>query len=121
MQTARRRGRYGHRDATMILVPTAMDSGWLTVPDDGISRLEAGIVARAAAQAGPAKCSSVAGAGVGALRRMQRDMPSASYVFTTERGSPTPSAGFRKMLARTGDACPGVSRPSPHAAPCVRL
>src|SRR5438477_91963 len=34
----------------------------------------------------------------------KRDMPSASYVFTTERGSPMTCAGFRKLLARTGDA-----------------
>src|SRR2546425_2053474 len=39
-----------------------------------------------------------------ALRRVQRDMPSAAYVFTTARGSPMTSAGFRKLLARTGDA-----------------
>ena len=37
-----------------------------------------------------------------ALRRVQREMPRSPYVFTTERGGPMTSAGFRKMLARIG-------------------
>jgi type 1 fimbriae regulatory protein FimE len=37
-----------------------------------------------------------------ALRRLKREMSPSPYVFTTERGGPMTTAGFRKMLARTG-------------------
>jgi type 1 fimbriae regulatory protein FimB/type 1 fimbriae regulatory protein FimE len=37
-----------------------------------------------------------------ALRRLQRAMAPSPSVFTTERGGPMTTAGFGKMLARTG-------------------
>jgi integrase len=39
-----------------------------------------------------------------ALRRLQREQSPSPYLFTTERGGPMTTAGFRKLLARTGEA-----------------
>ena len=106
MQTARRRGRYGHRDATMILV--AYRHG-LRVAELCALRwdqvdLKQGLLHVQRLKQGLPSVHPLRGPELRALRRVQRDMPSSSYVFTTERGSPMTSAGFRKMLARTGDA-----------------
>jgi site-specific recombinase XerD len=39
-----------------------------------------------------------------ALRRLKKEQESGSqFVFTSERGSPFTTAGFRKMLARLGE------------------
>ena len=39
-----------------------------------------------------------------ALRRLERESPISPYLFISERNSPVSSAGFRKMLSRTGEA-----------------
>ena len=39
-----------------------------------------------------------------ALRSLRKASPDDVYVFTNERGGPFTPAGFRKMLARLGDA-----------------
>jgi type 1 fimbriae regulatory protein FimB/type 1 fimbriae regulatory protein FimE len=40
-----------------------------------------------------------------ALKRLRREQePPSSFVFTSERGSPFTTAGFRKMVARLGTA-----------------
>jgi integrase len=106
MQTAHRRGRYGHRDATMILV--AYRHG-LRVAELCALRwdqvdLKQGLLHVQRLKQGLPSVHPLRGPELRALRRVQRDMPSASYVFTTARGSPMTSAGFRKMLARIGDA-----------------
>ena len=106
MQTAQRRGRYGHRDVTMILV--AYRHG-LRVAELCALRwdqvdLKQGLLPVQRLKQGLPSVHPVRGPELRALRRVQRDMPSSPYVLTTERGSPMTSAGFRKMLARIGDA-----------------
>ena len=39
-----------------------------------------------------------------ALRRLQREQERSSFVFTSERGSPFSTAGFLRMVQRTGEA-----------------
>ena len=40
-----------------------------------------------------------------ALRRLKRDQdPASPFIFTSERGAPFTTAGFRKMVARLGVA-----------------
>jgi site-specific recombinase XerD len=39
-----------------------------------------------------------------ALRKLQRESPQSPYVFVSERGSPFTTAGFRKTVARLGEA-----------------
>lgn len=54
-----------------------------------------------------------------ALRRLQREQPEARHVFITERLAPMTAAGFRKTLARIGEAAdfpfPVHPRMLPHA------
>jgi integrase len=47
----------------------------------------------------------LSGAELRALRRLKRDQePPSPFVFTSERGSPFTTAGWRKMVARLGVA-----------------
>ena len=39
-----------------------------------------------------------------ALRQLRRENTESRYVFVTERGGPATTAGFLKMIARTGEA-----------------
>ena len=38
------------------------------------------------------------------LRKLLREEPQSRYVFNTERNAPMTTAGFRKLLARTGES-----------------
>jgi integrase len=99
--------RNGHRDATMILV--AYRHGlraselvllrWDAV-DFNHSRLH---VSRS--KNGSPSVHPLSGRELRALRRLQREQePKSSFVFTSERGAPFSSAGWRKMVARLGVA-----------------
>jgi integrase len=45
----------------------------------------------------------ITGAALRALRRLQREQtPKSPFIFTSERGAPFSTAGWRKMLARLG-------------------
>jgi integrase len=104
IQTARRRGRYGQRDATMILlayrhglrVAELCSLRWDQVD------LRQGCVHVRRLKRGVPSVHPLRGPELRALRRVQRAMAPSPYVFTTERGGPMTPAGFRKMLARTG-------------------
>jgi integrase len=101
MHTAQRRGRYGHRDATMILL--AYRHG-LRVAElcalrwDQVDFREGLLHVRRLKQGLPS-VHPLRGPELRALRRVQRDMPGSSYIFTTERGTPMTRAGFRKRLS----------------------
>ena len=97
--------RYGHRDATMILVAYrhGLRAGELvTLRWDAIDfahgRLHVSRLKGSAESVHP-----LSGRELRALRRLKReqDLPSP-FVFTSERGSPFTTAGFRKMVARLG-------------------
>jgi site-specific recombinase XerD len=50
-----------------------------------------------------------------ALRRLKRDQePPSPFVFTSERGSPFTTAGWRKMVARLGVAAKLGFKAHPH-------
>lgn len=104
MRTARRRGRYGHRDATMILL--AYRHGFrvaelCSLRWDQVD-LSQGFVHVRRIKRGLPSVYPLHGPEIRALRRLKREMSPSPYVFTTERGGPMTPAGFRKMLARTG-------------------
>jgi type 1 fimbriae regulatory protein FimE len=44
------------------------------------------------------------GVEIRALRRLKREAAQSRYVFTTERLAPMTTAGYRKTLARVGEA-----------------
>jgi integrase len=87
MDCARKHGRYGHRDATMILV--AYRHGRLHV-----HRVKNGIPS----------VHPIRGDEMRALRKLRRDYPKDAYVFVSERGGPIGPIGFHRLIQRVGEA-----------------
>jgi integrase len=97
--------RYGHRDATMILMAyrhgfrssELVDLRW-----DQIDFDRATLAVRRVKQGSPST-HPIQGDELRALRRLQREQePQSPFVFTSERGSPFTTAGFARMVERAG-------------------
>ncbi|RCX31707.1 tyrosine-type recombinase/integrase [Thioalbus denitrificans] len=116
MAAARRQGRHGHRDATMVLIAYrhGMRAGELvTLRWDQVD-LKGGLLHVSRLKGGTPSTHPVRGPELRALRRLQRDYPHTPYVFTTERGGPLTDSGFRKIVSRAGEAA-GLGFPAhPH-------
>jgi type 1 fimbriae regulatory protein FimB/type 1 fimbriae regulatory protein FimE len=105
MVTARKRGRYGHRDATMILI--AYRHG-LRVSE--LCRLEwsqvdfeSGLLHVARLKGSISTTHPLRGIELRALRRLKREQEPSRHVWISERGAPMSAGGFRQMLRRTGE------------------
>ena len=99
------KNRWGHRDATMILVAyrhglrvsELVDLRWDQV-DFGKATLHVRRVKKGTPSTHP-----ILGDELRALRRLQREQePRSSFVFTSERGAPFSTAGFARMVERAG-------------------
>ena len=97
--------RYGHRDATMILLAyrhgfrpaELVDLRW-----DEVDFGTANLAVRRAKKGSPST-HPIMGDELRALRRLQREQePKSAFVFTSERGSPFGTAGFARMVERAG-------------------
>jgi site-specific recombinase XerD len=97
--------RYGHRDATMLLVgyrhglraSELVDLRW-----DQVDFKNAALHVRRVKQ-GTSSTHPIFGDELRALRRLQRQQePNSSFVFTSERGAPFTTAGFARMVERAG-------------------
>jgi integrase len=97
--------RWGHRDATMILVAyrhglrasELVDLRW-----DQVDFRTATLHVRRVKQGTPST-HPILGDELRALRRLQRDQePKSHFVFTSERGAPFTTAGFARMIERAG-------------------
>jgi integrase len=97
--------RWGHRDATMILmgcrhglrVSELVDLRW-----DQIDFAAANLHVRRVKQGTPST-HPILGDELRALRRLQRQQePRTPFVFTSERGAPFTTAGFARMVERAG-------------------
>ena len=105
MQAARRVGRHGHRDATLILlsyrhglrVSEAVALRWEQV-DLSQGRLHVRRLKRGQPSVHPLR-----GPELRALRRLARDYCNSSYVFVSERGGPLSDSAVRKLVARAGE------------------
>jgi integrase len=98
--------RHGHRDRTMLLL--AYRHG-LRAAELVALRWDQIDLARAKLHVNRAKNGSpsthpLTGVELRALRKLQRESPQSPYVFVSERGTPFTTAGFRKMVARLGEA-----------------
>jgi type 1 fimbriae regulatory protein FimB/type 1 fimbriae regulatory protein FimE len=99
--------RYGHRDSTMVLIayrhglrPIELVSLRWEQVDFARSELHVARVKGSAASVHP-----LTGRELRVLRRLQREQdPTSPFVFTSERGTPFSTAGWRKMVARLGVA-----------------
>jgi len=99
--------RYGHRDATMILV--AFRHGLRAAELVGLRwdqvDFEGGVLHVARNKRGTPSTHPVTGRELRALRRLKREAKTQSpFVFVSERESPFSVAGFQKLVARAGIA-----------------
>lgn len=105
-KAALKRGRYGQRDAALILL--AYRHG-LRVSEVAALRweqvdLRSGLLHVNRAKNGTPSVHPMQGDELRALRQLLRDWPDhGGHVFVSERGGPMSTAGIRKMLARTGE------------------
>ena len=100
---AAKANRYGHRDATMILVTyrhglrvsELVDLRW-----DQVDFRHGQLHVRRVKQ-GTSAVHPIVGDELRALRQLQREQdPRSTFMFTSERGSPFTTAGFAKLVAR---------------------
>jgi integrase len=112
-----RGNRYGHRDATMILMsyrhgfrPSELvDLRW-----DQIDFGSASLAVRRAKRGSPST-HPIMGDELRALRRLQREQePKSAFVFTSERGSPFSTAGFARLIERAGKSATLGFKVHPH-------
>jgi len=105
MAAARRTGRHGHRDATLILI--AYRHG-LRVSELVALRweqvdLKAGLLHVRRLKNGTDSTHPLRGPEIRALRRLRRDYPETPYVFVTERKGPLTTSAMRKIVTRAGE------------------
>jgi type 1 fimbriae regulatory protein FimB/type 1 fimbriae regulatory protein FimE len=111
------KNRWGHRDATMILVAyrhglrasELVDLHW-----DQIDFASGTLHVRRLKQGVPST-HPIRGDELRALRRLQREQePKSPFVFTSERGAPFATAGFARMVERAGEAAKLGFKAHPH-------
>jgi integrase len=117
LMQAAKGNRWGHRDATMILVAwrhglrvsELVDLRW-----DQIDFSAATLHVRRVKRGTPAT-HPIMGDELRALRRLQREQhPKSLFVFTSERAGPFTTAGFARMLERTGAEAKLALKVHPH-------
>ena len=120
---AAKANRYGHRDATMILVAYRHGLRASEICDlrwDQIDFASATLHVHRVKNGKPST-HPVRGDELRALRKLQRGAPKSPFVFVTERGGPFTTDSFNWLVKRAGRKPPSVSSPCTHAAPCHRL
>lgn len=109
--------RYGHRDATMILVAYRHGFRASELTDlrwDQIEFSSATLHVRRVKQGTPSR-HPILGDELRALRKLQREQqPRSPFVFTSERGTPFTTAGFARMIERAGMAARFKFKAHPH-------
>jgi type 1 fimbriae regulatory protein FimB/type 1 fimbriae regulatory protein FimE len=102
LTAAARQNRYGHRDATMILIAfrhglravEAVDLRWEQVD---FSRA---VLHVRRSKGGTPSVHPISGMEMRALRRLQRESGTGPFLFVSERGAPFTTAGFARMIER---------------------
>jgi type 1 fimbriae regulatory protein FimB/type 1 fimbriae regulatory protein FimE len=111
MGCARKHGRYGHRDATMILGLRASELSALRWEQVDLVH---GLLHVARVKNGMPSVHPLTGKELRALRRLQREQEPGRYVFMSERGAPMSPVGFRRMLERLGKGAKMAFGVHPH-------
>ena len=104
MAAAKKSGRHGQRDATVILIAYRHGlrvSELVALRWDQIN-LKQGTLHVNRLKNGSESIHPLRGPELRALRRAQRDYPSSPYVFLTERKGPLTASSVRKIVARAG-------------------
>lgn len=108
--------RWGHRDATMVLLAfrhglrasELVDLRWEQVD------VENAILHVRRAKNGSPATHPLTGKELRALRRLQRENPPSPFVFVSERGTPFAVRGFQGMVERAGIAAGFEMKIHPH-------
>jgi type 1 fimbriae regulatory protein FimB/type 1 fimbriae regulatory protein FimE len=116
LMAAARQNRYGHRDATMILiafrhglrVSELIDLRW-----DQVDFTRAVLHIRRVKHGTPS-VHPLSGSELRALRRVQRENEAGPFVFETERRAPFARAGFARMIERVAKAAGLNLKVHPH-------
>jgi type 1 fimbriae regulatory protein FimB/type 1 fimbriae regulatory protein FimE len=109
--------RWGHRDATMLLVCFRHGLRASELTDLQWSQLDFATATLAVRRAkkGTPSTHPVRGDEMRALRRLQREQdPVSPFVFASERGGPFSTAGFARMVERAGEAAKLGFKVHPH-------
>ncbi len=110
LDAAKKSGRHGHRDATLILLAyrhALRVSELVALRWDQID-LSQGLLHVSRTKNGTPSTHPLRGPEIRALRRLQRMYPDTPYVFVTERQGPLTTSTVRKIIARAGElACLG--------------
>jgi integrase len=105
-KAARNDGRYGHRDATLILVAYRHGLRATEICDLEWSQVEwgrnAALHVRRVKNGKPA-IHPLRGDIIRALRELQRQFPECSFVFATERGGPFTPDAVNRLIKRIGE------------------
>ena len=106
MAAARKGSRWGHRDATMILIGYRHGLRASELCDLRRSRVElsTGRLHVRRAKNGSPSVHPMQGDEIRALRRLQREQGPSSHVFMTERGGPMTPKAFHALFGRIGGA-----------------
>lgn len=103
---ARKRGRYGQRDACAILL--AYSHGLRVSELVGLTWSQIdfadGVIHVRRVKSGRPGSQPLRGSEIRALRQLRRDWPEGQFVLQTERGGPWTASGFRKTLSLIGKA-----------------
>jgi integrase len=117
LMTAAKENRWGHRDATMLLVAYRHGLRASELVDLRWNQVEfktASLHVRRAKQGSPST-HPILGDELRALRRLQREqVPRSPFVFTSERGAPFTTAGFARIVERAGRAAMLAFKTHPH-------
>jgi len=103
---AAKQNRWGHRDATAVLIAYrhGLRASELVALRWSDIELQTGRLHVRRAKGGTPSVHPVSARESRALRRLQRESPASRYVFISERGAPLSVAGYQRMIARTGEA-----------------
>jgi type 1 fimbriae regulatory protein FimB/type 1 fimbriae regulatory protein FimE len=115
-EAARKRGRYGHRDATMILMAYrhGLRVSELVALQWGQVDLDAGRLQVVRRKGSDDSVQPLSGVELRALRKIRRDQEAGlRHVFVSERGAPFTANGFFKTLSRAAAAI-GMGDVHPH-------
>jgi integrase len=98
-------GIYGRRDATMILIAFRhglRPSEVCALRWDMVD-LPGGLMHVRLSKNGTPSVQPIGGIELRALRKLKREEIESRFVFMTERSAPITTAGYRKMMSRTGE------------------
>lgn len=104
IQAAKKTGRHGHRDATLIMLTyrhglraqEAIGLRWDQIDFKG------GSIHVTRVKRGKPSTHPLRGPELRALRQLQRDYPDCPYLFVSERGGPISQNSVNKIVARAG-------------------